>query len=232
MEKMSVGKRIYKHRENLNPTLVERFREYPSANVSDCMERLYSMNAYIKPYGKQKKIIGQALTVKASIADNMLFHQALLMANPGDVIVVEAGRDMNHSICGDIMYSIAKSKDIAGFVVDGCIRDVDYLLREDFPVFAAGVTGRGPYKNGPGEVNVDISCGGQVVHPGDIILGDEDGIVVIPPLEAEDILLKVEALITNENKSMDMIEKGEWEKGTLAKNIKQHLEDNGYQFID
>ncbi len=77
---MSVGKRIYTNRENLNPALVDRFREYPSANVSDCMERLYSMNAYIKPFGKQKRLLGQALTVKASIADNMLFHQALLMA--------------------------------------------------------------------------------------------------------------------------------------------------------
>ncbi|GAF23076.1 LOW QUALITY PROTEIN: dimethylmenaquinone methyltransferase family protein [Bacillus sp. JCM 19047] len=208
-----------------------RFREYPSANVSDCMERLYSMNAYIKPFGKQKRLLGQALTVKASIADNMLFHQALLMAQLGDVIVVEAGRDMNHSICGDIMYSIAKSKNIAGFVVDGCIRDVDYLQQEDFPVFAAGVTGRGPYKNGPGEVNVDISCGGQVVHPGDIILGDEDGIVVIPPLEAEGILAKVETLIKNENESMEIIQSGNWKESTLAKNIEKTLEENGYTFI-
>ena len=229
---MSVGKRIYKNRDNLNPELVERFKGYPSANVSDCMERLYSMSAHIKPFGKQKKIIGQALTVKASIADNMLFHQALLMAQPGDVIVVEAGSDMNHSICGDIMYSIAKSKKIAGFVVDGCIRDVDYLLKEDLPVFAIGVTGRGPYKNGPGEVNVDISCGGQVVHPGDIILGDEDGIVVIPPTEAEDILLKVETLINNENQSIKIIQSGNWDNGTLATNIKNQLQENGYKFID
>ncbi len=228
---MSVGKRIYTNRENLNPALVDCFREYPSANVSDCMERLYSMNAYIKPFGKQKRLLGQALTVKASIADNMLFHQALLMAQPGDIIVVEAGRDMNHSICGDIMYSIAKSKNIAGFVVDGCIRDVDYLQKEDFPVFAAGVTGRGPYKNGPGEVNVDISCGGQVVHPGDIILGDEDGIVVIPPQEAEGILAKVETLLNNENQSMEIIQSGNWEESALAKNIEKHLEENGYKFI-
>ena len=227
---MSVGKRIIEHRNDLDKLLIEELKNCPSANVSDCMGRLYSMNAHIRPMGKTKKLIGQALTVKASIADNMLFHQALLMAQPGDVIVVDAGRDMNHSVCGEIMYSYAKSKNIAGFVVDGSVRDVDYLLNENFPVFAAGITGRGPYKNGPGEINVDISCGGQVVHPGDIILGDEDGIVVIPRKEAHDILEKVKELQANEIKSLNLIANGEWENGSIATKLKKQLKDEGYEF--
>ncbi|WP_149476599.1 RraA family protein [Oceanobacillus polygoni] len=228
---MSVGKRIIRHRNNLDKQLVEALRKYPSANVSDCMGRLYSMNAHIRPMGKDNKIIGQALTVKASIADNMLFHQALLMADPGDVIVVDAGRDMNHSVCGEIMYSYAKSKNIAGFVVDGSIRDVDYLVNNEFPVFAAGITGRGPYKNGPGEINVDISCGGQVVHPGDIILGDEDGIVVIPPQEALNILEKVKELQANEINSLNLIANGDWENGSIATNLSKQLKEDGYEFL-
>ncbi|WP_339283649.1 RraA family protein [Oceanobacillus sp. FSL K6-3682] len=228
---MTIGKRIINHKQRKEESLIEAFRHCNSANVSDCMERLYSMNAYIRPIGTGRKIVGQAVTIKAALADNLLFHQALLMAEPGDVIVVDSGRDMNYSVCGEIMYSYAKSKKIAGFIVDGCVRDVDYLLAEDFPVFAAGITGRGPYKKGPGEINVDISCGGQVVHPGDIILGDEDGIVVIPPNEAGQILEKVAILKTNEENSLAQIKNGQWESSKLATQVGEQLRKDGYLFL-
>lgn len=227
---MSIGKRINNNIKRVEQQLIDKLSNRASANVSDCMERLYSMDASLRPIGKRKRIIGQALTIKANLADNLLFHQALLLAKPGDVIVVDAGKDMNYSVCGEIMYTYAKSKGVAGFVVDGCVRDVDYLYNEDFPVFAAGITGRGPYKTGPGEINVDIACGGQVVHPGDIILGDEDGIVVIPPNEAQNILEKVKALEENEAYSLKMIKDGQWESSSLASQVTKQLEENGYTF--
>lgn len=228
---MSIGKRIYRNFDRIEKSLLDKFSNAASANVSDCMERLYSMDASIRPIGKQKKILGQAITIKSALADNMLFHKALMMAHPGDVIVVNAGGDMNYSVCGDIMYTYAQSKGIAGFVVDGCIRDLDYLQKNNFPVYAAGITGRGPYKNGPGEINVDISCGGQVVHAGDIILGDEDGIVVIPPKDAEFILGKVDQLKKNEILLKELITDGKWEEGNLALQVNELLEQKGYEII-
>lgn len=228
---MSIGKRIISDFNRIDSKQLNKFSNAASANVSDCMGRLYSMDASIRPYGKTKRIFGQALTIKTAMADNLLFHKALLMAQPGDVIVADASGDLNHSLCGDIMYSYARSKNLGGFVVNGSIRDVDYLDDHEFPVYASGVTGRGPYKTGPGEINVDITCGGQVVHPGDIIIGDEDGIVVLPPEHAEEVYEKLETLVKNEERNKSLIDEGKWENGPLALQVNKILKDEGYEFI-
>lgn len=210
---------------------VEKFKGSAVANVSDVMGRLFAMNNTIRPRGKGVSICGPAVTVKAAIADNMIFHKALTMAEEGDVIVVNACGDTNHSVCGDVMYRYAKKKGIAGFVVDGSIRDTDYLKCHDFPVYAAGITARGPYKNGPGEVNTDIACGGQVVHPGDLIIGDEDGIVVV---RREDIPAVYEALLKireNEVRLTNLIENDEWESSAIVKAVEDKLAAQGYEII-
>lgn len=200
-----VGKRIYTNFRRPEPALVDRFRNVPVANVSDCMNRMFVMRSNMHAIGIGKKLVGTAFTVKVPIGDNLLFNKALGMAKPGDVIVVDDSSDMDHSICGDIMYRTAKARGIAGFVVDGCVRDVDFLQEDDFPVFAIGVTPKGPYKNGPGEINVDIACGGQVVHPGDIILADEDGVLVVQPSDAEDILVSLQAKLRSEEELSQVI---------------------------
>lgn len=146
---------------------MEKFRNIPAANIGDAASRLFGMDASISPMGIGKKILGPALTVESSMADNFIFHKALSMAQPGDVIVVNACGDRNHSVCVDVMFRYAQKKGVVGFVVDGCIRDTDYLMKHDFPVYALGSTPRGPYKNPVGEINTDIACGGQVIHPGD-----------------------------------------------------------------
>ena len=131
---------------------------------------------------------GPALTVKCRPGDNLMIHKALDMAEPGDVIVVDAGGDLTNALIGELMVSYAMSRKLGGFVMNGAIRDVDMIGAGSFPVYAAGVTHRGPYKDGPGEINVPVAIDGMVIHPGDLVIGDADGILCVPIDEAEAIL--------------------------------------------
>ena len=183
---MSVGFRVFTQRELPDRELVEQFRGLPTANVCDCMERLGVMNASIRLLSRpvEKSMVGVALTVKTRNGDNLMIHQAIDLAGPGDVIIVdnEGGRD--RSLAGAIMFGYMKYKGVEGVVFDGPVRDYDMVSELDWHLYATGVTSRGPYKQGPGEVNVPVNCGGVVVYPGDIILGDMDGVLVIPRREA------------------------------------------------
>lgn len=109
-----------------------------------------------------------------------MVHKAIDLAKPGDVIVVDAGGVLTNAVIGEIMVSLARKKGFAGFIIDGAIRDVGSISKEIFPVYTRGITNRGPYKDGPGEINVPAAIDGMVVHPEDIIVGDEDGLVVVP----------------------------------------------------
>ena len=169
--------------------LVDAFADIPVANIGDNMGRLSCVSAAIRPYGKLR-MLGTALTVRGPVGDNLMFHKALDIAEPGEIIVVDGQGDMNHALCGEIMMRYAISRGVSGFLIDGCIRDVEGLATLDFPVYARGVTPKGPYKSGPGEVNVPVVCGGQAVLPGDIIAADADGVVVIRPADAEWVLAK------------------------------------------
>lgn len=226
------GIRIFQTWPRPDKELIERFRGKAAANVCDCMGRLFATDASIRPMGKTRAVVGPALTVRAAVSDNLLIHKAILMAQPGDVIVVNAFGDMSHAVIGDIMFRAAQSRGVAGFVIDGCIRDLDWLMENDFPVYARGVTPAGPYKNGLGEIGSDIAVGNQVVHPGDIILGDTDGLVVIGPADAELVLEKTEKLIENERLSGELIQNGKWSESALVQTIESVLQKQGFDLVD
>lgn len=181
-----VGNRIYEKIDRPSKELVELFRGIPSSNINDEMERLYCMHDYIHPLN-EVPLLGTAFTVKTAIGDNLFIHEALDMAKPGDVLVIDAGSGNNRSLAGEIMLTMAYKKGLAGVVIDGCLRDLDGIRKIPMAVYAKGITPQGPFKNGPGEINVPVCCGGQVVFPGDILVGDQDGIVVIHPQDAEAI---------------------------------------------
>ena len=187
---MSTGFRVYTQRKLPPKEIVEAFKKLPAANVADCMNRMSALSSEIKLMGPRFKgsMVGVALTVKVRPGDNLMLHKALNMVQEGDVMIVENGGDRSHSLMGEIMFTYGKFKKIAGFVFDGPIRDVDALEELGLPVYATGTTPGGPYKNGPGEVNVPIACGNIQVNPGDIILGDSDGVIVIPRKDAAAIL--------------------------------------------
>lgn len=198
----NINFRIYKKVNRISPEIIQKFENIPAANIADQMNRKSCMEADIKPYGLPR-ILGSAFTVRASMGDNLMFQKALDLAMPGDVIVVDGQKNMDHALCGDNMMTYAKLRGIAGVVVDGCIRDIESIKKMEYPVYARGVIPNGPYKNGPGEINVPVTCGNQVVCPGDIILGDADGIVVIKASDAEEAYEKALHQIAIEEKVME-----------------------------
>ena len=188
---MAVGKRIYLKRHMPEPEVMMQFKTIPASNTCDVMGRNAAMNPRIKLVSspKDQMMVGPALTVKARGGDNLALHAALNMAQEGDVLVVSNEGDNTRALMGEIMMAYLRyTKKVAGIVLDGPIRDIDEIGKWDFPVYATGTTPGGPYKEGPGEINVPISCGEISVNPGDIILADPDGVIVIPRKDAAQIL--------------------------------------------
>ena len=188
-----IGNRIFTKVSRPSKDITERFRGIPSSNIGDMMNRQYCMREYISRIGnKTDCMLGTAFTVKVPDGDNAFIHKALDLAEPGDILVVDGNGCITRSLMGEVMFTYAQNKGLAGIVVDGAIRDMDSLKKLDIPVYAAGITPQGPYKNGPGEINVPVACGGQVVMPGDILVGDADGVCVIRAAEAEKVVCMAE----------------------------------------
>ena len=205
---MAPGFRILNRTRSVDARLVERFRSIPVANVSDTMSRMSAGGARLRPMHASGTMAGSALTVKTRPGDNLMIHKAIDLAVPGDVIVIDGGGDLTNSLMGEIMLSLAIKQGIAGFVVDGAIRDADAFVDSNLPVYAAGVSHRGPYKDGPGEINVPIAIDGMVIEPGDLMLGDGDGTLCVPFAEAEKICTAAEAKNAAEQVQMAEIEAG------------------------
>jgi RraA family protein len=188
-----IGFRILPRRRKVDAALVAQFRGLPVANVSDCMHRMSAGGARLRPRHGSGGMAGPAFTVRTRPGDNLMVHKALDLAEPGDVVVVDAGGDLTNAIIGEIMTCHAKRRGLAGLVIHGAIRDVDAIRAGTFPVFALGVTHRGPYKDGPGEINVPVALEGMVVEPGDLVLGDGDGVLCVPHDAVADVLALAQA---------------------------------------
>jgi regulator of RNase E activity RraA len=182
------GLQILKRTRQVSTQVVQAYKGLPVANISDCMARMTAGGPRLRPMHKSGYLAGPALTVKTRPGDNLMIHKALTLAQPGDVIVVDAGGDLSNSLFGEIMVATAVKIGVAGVVLNGAVRDSEEIGRGAFPLYAAGVTHRGPYKDGPGEVNVPIAIDGMVIHPGDLILGDADGLLCVPFDEVEEVL--------------------------------------------
>ncbi len=185
---MAVGFRIKTSWVRIAPELVADFAELPVANVSDSMSRLAGLGAGLRPMHRAGNLAGPALTVRCRPGDNLLIHKAIDMAQPGDIIVVDAGGDMTNSLMGELMLAHATVRGVGGFVLNGAIRDADAIRQQDLPLFALGATHRGPYRTGPGEIGHPIALDGTVIEAGDLILGDLDGLVAVRRADADAVL--------------------------------------------
>ncbi len=218
---MSASLRILEIPRRPEPRLVAEFAKMVTPHLSDSMERLYAGGPQLRPMYKGGTLAGPAFTVKTAPGDNLLVHKALDVAQPGDVIVVDAGGFPDHAIIGELMAARAKQRGIAGLVIWGAIRDSAELGAGDYPVFACAVTHRGPYKNGPGEINVPITMGGMPVSPGDIIVGDADGLVAIPQDQAERVLASAKAILEKETAAMKQMRAGTVDRSWVDKALKE-----------
>lgn len=173
--------------------VIERFKSFDTPEISDLMNRLYTMTPEIKNLINTEKITGPACTVKVFPGDNLMVHKALDIARPGDIIVVDAGGSSLNGIIGELIATKARHRGIAGFVIDGLIRDLPFVREVGMPVYARGVTPIGPLHRGPGEINFAVSCGGIVINPGDIVCGDANGVVVVRREFADELLTRLAA---------------------------------------
>jgi regulator of RNase E activity RraA len=205
---MQYGFRIHQRQRKVGADVVEKYRDVAVAHASDNMSRLFHGGTALRPLHAGGGLAGPAITVKTRPGDNLLVHKALDMAQPGDVIVVDAGGDMTNAIIGEIMLVYAATRQVAGIVINGAVRDIAAIKASNLPVYAAGVTHRGPYKDGPGEINGSIAIEGMVIEPGDLIIGDEDGCLCIPYAAVEDVYAGVLATRQRETRVLAEIRNG------------------------
>lgn len=217
---MTIGFRILERKKKVALDIAKEFLTLPVANVSDSMWRLTAGGSRLRPMHKSGQMAGPALTVKSRPGDNLMLHKAIDMAEPGDIIVCDAGGDLTNSLMGELMLAHAIKRGVGGFVLDGAVRDVEAFLDVNLPVFAAGVSHRGPYKDGPGEINVSVAIDGMVIEPGDLVIGDWDGVLSIPLDDVDSILKKTNEKQAAEAVDMAKIEAGEWDRSWVDKTLK------------
>jgi regulator of RNase E activity RraA len=150
-----------------------------------------------------------------------MIHKALTMAQPGDVIVVDAGGDLTNALFGEIMMAIAIKNGVVGVVLNGAVRDSEEIGEGHFPIYAAGVTHRGPYKDGPGEINVPIAMDGMLIRPGDLVLGDADGLLCVPYEDAETLLAATHKKMEQEKQMMADIAAGRLDTAWIDATLKR-----------
>ncbi|MCM3764551.1 RraA family protein [Neobacillus niacini] len=177
---------------------VQEFKKLPTTCISDAMDGLNNLDPSIKPLKEDYKLAGRAFTVKIPVGDNLAVLKAIRNAKSGDILVVDAKGNQYRAIAGDFVVGMMQTIGIGGLVVDGVIRDIVGIKELDFPVFSKGTTVAASGKAGVGEINVPISCGGMPIHPGDIIVGDADGVVVIPQSSEQEVLAKALEKLTKD----------------------------------
>ena len=207
-------------RIDTNRALVALFEGIPASIISDNLSRLTGTWGLSPMHRPGTALLGTALTVRVRSGDNLMIHKALQLGRPGDVLVIDGNGCVDRALMGEIMKNVAMARGFAGVVLDGAIRDSAAFREDGFPCYARGVCHRGPYKDGPGEVNVPVSISGMVVQPGDIVVGDDDGVVFIAPHEAEAVAAASRRKLTEEATTMDAIARGayddRWIDATLA----------------
>lgn len=206
------------------PDVVKAYAALSPNELSDVLELSQVMRYEIHPlWPGMPRIAGPAFTIRTGKYDNLMFHASIYLARPGDVILVEAGDD-EMAVAGGNVCAIAQRNGAAGVIVDGVIRDVVESREHRFPVFARGVSPIPAKRVGDGGMNVQIRCGGVIVNPGDVVVADEEGIVVVPRARAEDVLEKAQAKASADAKlSLD-----DWERRHRSA-VEAALKTKGYR---
>ena len=237
MTNRDIGSPGFRYRTDFDrpdPAIVDAYRKLLeetrclTGQVGDCLGRGAAVENRIKGLDHGMAMVGPALTVKVPPDDNLMVHKALHLIKPGDVIVVDAGGDHSWALIGILMTTIAAKHGAAGMIIDGCVRDAAEIREFGFPVFAAGISPNGPFKEGPGEINFPITCGGQVVQPGDLIVADDDGVVVVQrEFAGQENIDQVKAVIERETNRMAEIQAGQ----TIKPGLEETFRKKGLEWV-
>lgn len=224
---MKAGFQVLQRKRKVSASTIAGFKSLPVANVSDCMSRLFAGGSKLRPIHDPKDVLaGPARTVRTRPGDNLMLHHAIDTSEPGDVIVVDAGGEETTAIMGEIMAALAIKRQVAGIIINGAIRDAAEIRRLGLPLYATGITHRGPYKDGPGEINTPISIDGMVIEPGDLILADGDGVLCVQYEHAEDLLVLANQKYKAEQDELEDIEQNKSDRSWVMKTLK----DRGCKF--
>lgn len=195
--------------ERVSPEEVLQAAEYQAAILADVAGRRGTLHGRIKPLAPHMALAGPAITVEVRPGDNLAIHAAMAIAQPGDVLVVDGKGDISCALLGEIMATQAEASGIAGIIIDGAVRDADTLSKGTYPVFSAGLNPCGPTKSIPGRVNHAISVAGATVRPGDLVVADIDGVVVIPRDEVQQVIAQAKVKLETETRRLEAIRKGD-----------------------
>ena len=179
---------IRRNFERVAPDTVRQASVFAASILADVAGRRGTMDGRIAPLAPAMRVCGPAFTIEVRAGDNLMIHAAMAMARPGDVLVIDGKADRTCALMGSIMLNACKKLGLAGVVIDGSIRDTEELRELGFPVWAIGANPNGPTKNIAGRINWPVSCGGVAVRPGDLIVGDADGVVVVERKKAASLL--------------------------------------------
>ena len=205
----TIGFRVYVDTPRPPAELVAAFRGAPTGNVCDAMDRLGAMQPHIKPLSPELHLCGPALTVRTKPGDNLMVWKALDVAQPGDVLVIATYGHSTVSTFGEFVVMAARAKGLAGIVCDGLCRDQSGIRATGVPTFVAGSAPSSPGKDGPGEIGAAVTCGGVVVQSGDIVVGDEDGVVIVPLSDAAAVSQALEVVREKEARMLAAIKAGQ-----------------------
>lgn len=220
---------IYDDVPSIEDSLLDRCTSIPTAAFSDAMQRFGGATGLspvtLRTSGsKPVHLVGRALTVQTRPGDNLVVHKAADLASPGEVLVIDAGAQIDRAIIGGLLASYSQSRGITGIVLDGAVRDLSELAELDIPIFARGVSHLGPYKDGPGTIRGNIAIGSTAVCQGDLVIGDEDGIVFIPSHRAAEVISVAEAVVERERITTLAIKGGSWDRSWVDAGLTmQHL---------
>jgi len=201
--------------------LVSALRATVTAHLSDNLQRLSGVCG-LRRIHRAAKLVGTAFTVKTRPGDNLLIYRALTMMSPGYVLVVDGGGDTTNALVGELIMLYALQRGCAGFVIDGAVRDSAAFYDADFPCYARGVSHRGPYKHGPGQINIPVTVGRQVIHPGDLIVGDADGLVAFPVSDAGRLIDAARASAAAEGAIKAEIANGRVQQSWITRVLQPH----------
>ena len=199
---------IIKTITRVSPTLVKAASQFQAAILADVNGRRGTANSRIRPLATSMKVAGPAITVEVRAGDNLMIHAAIALAQPGDVIVVDAKGDQTCALIGEIMVTLSEKIGIAGFVLDGPVRDADALIEKGYPIFSVGTNPCGPTKKTPGRVNWPVSIGGVAVNPGDLVVADADGVTIVERDKVEGIIELAKQKVADETARLDGIRAG------------------------
>ncbi len=216
-----IGIRIGSINKMIASEIVEKAKRLPVVCVSDCLPRPAGFGPWIRPFHGGGAVAGTAVTVKSWSGDNLVVHKAIEMARPGDVLVVDAGGDLTRALMDKLLFSHAAKRRLAGVVLSGAIRDLAWIKGHDFPVFAAGVTHCGGHRIGSGEINFSISINDTIVNPGDLIVGDEDGVLAVGADEVKEVYAAAERKYRVDARQFKEIEEGGYDPGWIDEELRQ-----------